>query len=87
VPFFPDTSRAFMRELREASRRGQSDPVLRALDTARTAFADAEYGGEAGDLYVKKLFGERYRPDRDPAFRSLAEGVYSALLDHREPHE
>jgi hypothetical protein len=36
---------------------------------------------------VRKLFGERYRPDRDPAFRSLAEGVYSALLDHREPHE
>jgi hypothetical protein len=76
-----------MRELREGSRRGQSDPVLRALEMARTAFADAEYGGEAGDLYVKKLFGERYRPDRDPAFRSLAEEVLSALLDHREPNE
>jgi exodeoxyribonuclease V gamma subunit len=87
VPFFPETSRAFMRELREGSRRGQSDPVLRALEMARTAFADAEYGGEAGDLYVKKLFGERYRPDRDPAFRSLAEEVLSALLDHREPNE
>jgi len=36
---------------------------------------------------VKKLFGERYRPDLDPAFRSLAEEVLSALLDHREPNE
>jgi exodeoxyribonuclease V gamma subunit len=87
LPFFPETSRAFMRELREARRRGRGDAELRALERARNGFADVEYGGEAGDPYVKKLFGERYRPDRDPAFGSLAEQVFSTLLEHREPSE
>ncbi|MET0154118.1 MAG: exodeoxyribonuclease V subunit gamma [Candidatus Binatia bacterium] len=87
-PFFPETSRAFMRDLREARRRGEADAERRCLEKARAAFAaDAEHGGEAGDHYVKKLFGEHYRPDRDPGFRLLAEEVLSALLEHREPSE
>jgi exodeoxyribonuclease V gamma subunit len=87
LPFFPETSRAFMRELREARRRGRGDAEFRALEKARAEFADAEHGGEAGDVYVDKLFGERYRPDQDREFRSLAEDVLSALLEHREPSE
>jgi exodeoxyribonuclease V gamma subunit len=87
-PFFPGTSRAFMRKLREARRRGEADAEQRSLEKARASFtADAEHGGESGDRYVKKLFGERYRPDRDPSFRLVAEEVLSALLEHREPSE
>jgi exodeoxyribonuclease V gamma subunit len=87
-PFFPETSRAFVRELREARRRSEPDAEHRSLERARKTFAaDAEHGGESGDRYVKKLFGERYRPDRDPSFRLFAEEVLSALLEHREPSE
>jgi exodeoxyribonuclease V gamma subunit len=87
LAFFPESSRAFMRVLRDARRRGQDDAALRALQNARAVFADVDYGGDAGDRYVKKLFGERYRPDQDPEFGSLAEQVLSALLEHREPSE
>jgi exodeoxyribonuclease V gamma subunit len=87
-PFFPETSRAFLRELREAKRRGEADAERRSLEKARAMFeADPQHGGESGDRYVKKLFGERYRPDRDPSFRRFAEEVLSALLEHREPSE
>jgi exodeoxyribonuclease V gamma subunit len=88
APFFPETSRAFMRELREARRRGEADAEQRLLEKARSLFsADADHGGESTDRYVKKLFGGRYRPDRDPSFRLVAEQVLSALLEHREPSE
>jgi exodeoxyribonuclease V gamma subunit len=88
LPLFPEASRVFVRERREARRRGDADAEQRSLEKARMAFsADAEHGGESGDRYVKKLFGERYRPDRDASFRLCAEEVLSALLEHREPSE
>jgi exodeoxyribonuclease V gamma subunit len=88
LPFFPETSRAFVREQREARQRGGADAEHRSLQKARATFAaDPDHGSESGDRYVRKLFGERYRPDRDPGFGVVAEEVLSAFLEHREPSE
>ncbi len=82
LPLFPQTSRDFVRRLHEWRRRGASDAERRALEGASKAF-----DGEPEVVYVKKLFGDRYRPDHDPGFRTIAEDVWSAVLAHREPSE
>jgi exodeoxyribonuclease V gamma subunit len=82
LPLFPDASRAFVHRLRQGRRRGDAEAERHALEEASKVF-----DREPEDVYVRKLFGDRYRPDQDFDFRTIAEEVWSALLEHREPSE